>query len=324
MQMTLAMEEISGGESAGRGSRERGAKVEITCELCGRKVMRPASELGRGRGRFCSVRCRAKWLGQHLSKQVEVTCEVCGAKIMRAAAKVKGSDHHYCSVECSGRSRRNMEKVRCAWCGRPMKRHPSRVAIYRRLFCSRACKGNYARAYTSGENSWNWSGGKSIVLCAWCGKRMEIWPHKLSESDEHFCNRECMGKWRSRHIRGPNHPRWRGGPVPYGPLWPIYRAQARARDDYTCQRCGLTEEETGHELTVHHIRLYRESYDNTLSNLITLCDSFDPENCHGHCEHHPEECPVPRKWLALPAHNAQSPGTEAPGDQEEHPSGERH
>jgi len=97
--------------------------------------------------------------------------------------------------------------------------------------------------------------------------------------------------------RGAKNWNWRGGPFPYGSLWPQQRARTRARDNYTCQRCGIAEEELGHELSVHHIRAFRESHDNTLPNLICLCDTND-NGCHRHCEDHPEDCPEPRKhWL---------------------------
>ena len=89
----------------------------------------------------------------------------------------------------------------------------------------------------------------------------------------------------------------KGGPFPYGPLWLEARRKARNRDNYTCQRCGLSEEELGHELSVHHIRPFRESKDNSLENLISLCGTND-NGCHRHCEDHPEDCPEPREhWL---------------------------
>jgi 5-methylcytosine-specific restriction endonuclease McrA len=55
---------------------------------------------------------------------------------------------------------------------------------------------------------------------------------------------------------------------------------ARKRDNFTCQRCGITTEETGKSLDVHHIKPYREfngdhKSAHHLDNLITLCNS-----CH--------------------------------------------
>ena len=51
------------------------------------------------------------------------------------------------------------------------------------------------------------------------------------------------------------------------------RKIARERDDFTCRVCGITEEECGRELDVHH----RDSdkTNNELSNLLSLCRS-----CH--------------------------------------------
>ncbi len=91
----------------------------------------------------------------------------------------------------------------------------------------------------------------------------------------------------------------KGGPFHYGSTWPEARRVARYRDNYTCQRCGITEEELGHELSVHHIVPWRESADNSPENLICLCDTND-NGCHQHCEHHPEDCPQPRKHWLLP------------------------
>ena len=96
---------------------------------------------------------------------------------------------------------------------------------------------------------------------------------------------------------GAENSRWKGGPFPYGPDWLIQRRRARIRDNFTCQQCGVTEAELGHRLSVHHIRPFRESKDNSLENLISLCHTRD-NGCHLHCEYHPEDCPVPRKhWL---------------------------
>ncbi len=97
--------------------------------------------------------------------------------------------------------------------------------------------------------------------------------------------------------RGSKSHRWKGGPFPYGPTWPEARRIVRGRDGYACQLCGITEQEMGRKLSPHHIRPFRESADNSPENLICLCDTND-NGCHHYCEHHPEDCPEPRKhWL---------------------------
>jgi 5-methylcytosine-specific restriction endonuclease McrA/predicted DNA-binding transcriptional regulator AlpA len=79
--------------------------------------------------------------------------------------------------------------------------------------------------------------------------------------------------------------RWRGGSNHYrGPNWQQQRRAARKRDNYTCQRCGITEAELGQNLDAHHILLFSGIDDfeeaNRLSNLICYC-----KRCHAIVEH---------------------------------------
>ena len=82
---------------------------------------------------------------------------------------------------------------------------------------------------------------------------------------------------------GPNNPNYTGAVDAhkkyYGPNWRAQRRKARKRDNYTCQVCGITEEEYGQELSVHHITpfVFFESYleANRLENLLSVC-----EICH--------------------------------------------
>jgi len=59
-------------------------------------------------------------------------------------------------------------------------------------------------------------------------------------------------------------------PSYYGSDWRINRTSCLQRDKYTCQFCGSIE-----HLEVHHWTPYRFSFDNSLDNLISLC-----EECH--------------------------------------------
>lgn len=82
----------------------------------------------------------------------------------------------------------------------------------------------------------------------------------------------------SQRFSGENNGAWRGGDIEYyGADWKKQRRKARERDHYTCQDCGITEDEYGRELSVHHIIPFRqfENYQeaNRLDNLITLCES---------------------------------------------------
>lgn len=76
---------------------------------------------------------------------------------------------------------------------------------------------------------------------------------------------------------GEENHSWKGGKVTYrGAGWIGIREQARRRDGYKCRRCGGSR-----LLEVHHIVPYRETQDNGLENLVTLCHS-----CHRAVEHH--------------------------------------
>ncbi|WP_081625671.1 HNH endonuclease [Bacillus sp. 123MFChir2] len=82
-----------------------------------------------------------------------------------------------------------------------------------------------------------------------------------------------------------NNPNWtglghkHGNRKYYGPNWLNQRREARERDNYMCQRCGITEEEYGQEMSVHHIKPFVLCNDyleaNSLDNLICYC-----EDCH--------------------------------------------
>jgi len=85
---------------------------------------------------------------------------------------------------------------------------------------------------------------------------------------------------------GKDHPKWNGGPAPYGPGWTRSKKRTvRERDNHTCQdpRCSVTQadhlDKYGRKLDVHHLRKARDVDDaeerNAKENLITLC-----RDCH--------------------------------------------
>jgi 5-methylcytosine-specific restriction endonuclease McrA len=87
---------------------------------------------------------------------------------------------------------------------------------------------------------------------------------------------------------GDKHPNWAGGKNRYrGKNWARQKRLALIRDDYTCQKCGITRakciKKYHRSPNVHHIKPYRffNSYEkaNDLENLITLCDG-----CHQKAE----------------------------------------
>ena len=111
------------------------------------------------------------------------------------------------------------------------------------------------------------------TLCRVCDKPVWCQPGKQHS----FCSKDCadIGTSIFAHERNIK----RGYRKYYGPNWYSQRRVVRARDNYKCQKCGISEKEYNQELSVHHIKPFVlfESYlqANETSNLISLC-----EGCH--------------------------------------------
>lgn len=137
--------------------------------------------------------------------------------------------------------------------------------------------------------------------------RQKYWDEGMTMgeiADEIGCERASVGRAMDRlgidkrsmseELSGERAPRWKGGHTNYcGPNWQRKRRKALDRDSYSCQRCGMTDEEHrkkyGRSIEVHHISR-RESFRddsgninwekaNQLSNLISLC-----KQCHAKLE----------------------------------------
>lgn len=107
------------------------------------------------------------------------------------------------------------------------------------------------------------NGVKTLVdcVCLHCGKTFRRPPTWAKTAK--YCSRSCLGKANARKNgmdqAGPEHPRWDNG---------AYRNYALRHHGERCQRCGATD-----DLHVHHID--RDHSNNTLDNLMVLCES-----CH--------------------------------------------
>lgn len=104
--------------------------------------------------------------------------------------------------------------------------------------------------------------------------------HRLGKpwTEEHLVN--LRTQVRAHILRGPDHPRWRGGITPitqrmrYSDEYKAWRKAVYQRDNYTCQHCGS---QRGGTLCAHHIQSWADypelRFD--VSNGITLCN-----DCH--------------------------------------------
>ena len=81
------------------------ARVERTCEECGKTFYRRLSEVKAGRpARFCSHRCGAHFLGRQMMNRTERVCEYCGTTFSVRTAHLKRRPARFCSRRCYHRS----------------------------------------------------------------------------------------------------------------------------------------------------------------------------------------------------------------------------
>ena len=114
-------------------------------------------------------------------------------------------------------------------------------------------------------------------------KRIEV-RKKISES-----KKGCKGYWKGKkrpEMSGKNNPfygvrfsgekhwNWKGGIGIYPYDWTDeLKESIRGRDNYTCQECGIHQDESEKNFDVHHIDYNKDNLDP--KNLITLC-----KKCH--------------------------------------------
>lgn len=103
-----------------------------------------------------------------------------------------------------------------------------------------------------------------MISCEYCGKEFLITPSDFSQSEHHFCCRECKD---AAQRLGSNEKFVSMHPV----IIKNYRKLAFNLYPHQCAACGWNEDED--VLEVHHIDEDRKN--NTASNLIILCPT-----CH--------------------------------------------
>jgi 5-methylcytosine-specific restriction endonuclease McrA len=250
------------------------AKILFTCSYCNKEELLERKIADRRK--FCSIKCSS--LSQ-VRREV-VKCDTCKAELERKLSDIKRNN--FCNKKCFdlfklGKSFKLKENIQfdCLECGNKVSVLPSRY--YRsgkeRKFCSKQCSSKYhLRDFKS----------SAIELeCNNC--RAKIYRTKSHIKSRNYCSYECMGEYYSKEglFSGENSPTWGGGKKSYyGPNWLESRRQCRAREDYICKDCGITEEDYGQELSVHHIIpfvMFNDDYEkaNDLRNLVAIC-----EPCH--------------------------------------------
>lgn len=131
------------------------------------------------------------------------------------------------------------------------------------------------------NNQYKLESEKIKYFCEDCGKELQLYTAKKCEEcwyktpHKNDCNC-CSCRAHRGEYKGKNHPCYIDGTgnLPY-PLefTKELKLKIRKRDNYTCQNCGLTNEEHlivyDRSLTVHHIDYNKENCSE--ENLISLC-----------------------------------------------------
>jgi endogenous inhibitor of DNA gyrase (YacG/DUF329 family) len=271
------------GKKIAHGTRKPGSYVTQPCPVCGKEYgyykCRPVQT--------CSRACHLQL--KFPDARVATNCPECGKEFWY----LKSWPRKFCSRACAGKTtisnipgwRPTAYEAICEQCG---KVHTVMPKMTRGRFCSHACFGQWMKENApSGPDNPKYGKkyGRPAHLpppptksCVVCGK--EFVTKQSHMFRRKCCSKECLAVLQSTQIAGANNFNWKGGYTPYyGPNWRSQRRLVRQRDNYTCQRCGITEQALNRELDVHHIRRFGDFADyrqaNQGSNLVSLCNA-----CH--------------------------------------------
>jgi len=259
-------------------------KKKIICINCG-KTFTVSRKSRFDVAKFCSRKCK------HQYSYVTLKCEYCGKTFQRARGifRTRKAVHVFCSFGCrfnynkingSWNKGMNIDEVACDWCGKKIIKPHSILKQYVNHFCSKDCYNRWMSKNKVGQNNNSWKSKE--VICDQCHKSFLLPPSKINRYPHLFCSNKCKYQWMSDNLSGENNHNWSGGHDWYrGEDWVEQRKKAKQRDEYTCQKCGITNV----ALVVHHIIPFRwfgnDRYKeaNQLENLLTCCKS-----CHGKAE----------------------------------------
>lgn len=217
-----------------------------------------------------------------------VSCLNCQKEFTKRPKDIKRTALNFCSKTCSYKyqTKDNHHSYdatkrghKCLTCGNIIERPGLK-------YCSNDC---YGKANTgAGSARYN----QQLISCANCGLDMLRSPAHIHETN--FCGSDCQNTYHSARISGEANPRYKDGvhkdkkqvKLLYEGFTLKLRKYIRVLDKNSCRVCGLTKDQHGMNMHVHHIDY--DKTNNTVQNLISLC-----RYCHGKV-HGDEE-----KWLKI-------------------------
>lgn len=234
-------------------------QVTATCAVCAKSFTRKASLAGP----YCSRECSDQMSTgrpRNPARHVVRTCPGCAKSFTVPTYRAA----KFCSARCRAESSRDAKD--CPTCGT----HFTFWKSWPRVYCSNVCAGKATVSNIAHHEPSSYE-----TTCQECGTRFVTTPKR---SRGRFCSRPCWAAWLGRNApTGEDAPNWRGGSEPYyGGSWHLARRAVRMRDR-TCVDCGVTPEQLGKSLDVHHLVPFREfgrerhAEANRLENLVGLC-----------------------------------------------------
>ncbi|MDN4525288.1 HNH endonuclease [Fictibacillus fluitans] len=256
--------------------------MEKNCLNCDQRIIVKPSHFERKK--YCSRKCKSEYqkknpINQHLSQKKYVDCNFCKKKLLRKPSNIFKTN--FCSHSCKAKYQeinkshfshlKKRVKLRCEECKNEFYLTPYRAKTAK--YCSNNC--SYKAISRNAKVKFS---KKRKVNCALCNQ--EFYKKQSVIKKLNFCSENCMGIYYSESgiFAGSKSGTWQGGDINYyGPNWRRQRREARKRDNFTCQDCGINEVTLGQELSVHHIIPFRQfngdwKRANRLSNLVSLCE----------------------------------------------------
>jgi len=199
------------------------------CDVCGKEFAKKQSFTNHHRW-------HSNQFKERMLKQVE--CALCGKKLNGIGAlnahrfwckknndltikQRQDNNRNEVSIRSKGNKYHKITKIKtkCAYCNKDIMVFLYRIEANEHNFCSKECyyhygkdhlnDGTFKKGQHAGDKHPQWKGGFTKVPCNWCSKEVEIRPSRYKDNNYHaFCTNECYHKWRSKYIRGKNHPEW--------------------------------------------------------------------------------------------------------------------
>lgn len=210
------------------------------CPVCNKEYLADTNRLKHGRQTTCSRECSYKYRSEKLSKQAD------GKKETRVC------------MNCEALV------VKPIWSFK-----------HKGAFCNRECYHEYRAKLGGYERK------KRVQNCLICNKSFHP-----KDRDNKYCSRKCFEISHKETMQGSKNPSYIDGrskkkTYDAGTKWHEIRLKAYIRDNYNCQICGVKcvskkaamKDPSKNHLIIqcHHINPYKQSKDNSLDNLITLC-----------------------------------------------------